>query len=516
MTTMNHRPIILLGAGHGEALGLLEAAPPRGQRAVRIECEGLSLANLAAAALLRLGVSPEGLEPDLRLEAAIRELNGECLLLLVSGIPPETAMGLREWTERLRGDLRVVVGMGPPVEGVLARLAPVSAEIQVGVLGPQAAAMRVRRMLSGNLGEGRRSNVVTMAQLAKARRNEGLELQEGSEPQPPAGPDSRPMPAATPTGTASTSAPSAGGSQANAPSSAAEPASPARTRTKKQAGSSARDRRKKRPSRPSGWVWLGRGLAAMLVMSGAAWWALGPPEVYTELVRSRDPRRAPSVEEPLPAVSASPPQTAQPQESALEVPESAPEVEAAAIRPAPAADISPTPAAPIPPIPAAAIPPIPAAARPRLETAQDPAASPGGLPHAALEAPESGVSTSPFGSSIGYAPPITRDPNRIPEILRIGPPSPRRASIDSEGSEPASRSALTATVLPVAIDAEPSARVLVDGRLLGVTPIREAQIRPGLHTFTIEFENGQTSQRSVRVGTANQNLLFRLVPTGSP
>ncbi|MBW2397431.1 MAG: hypothetical protein JRG95_24560, partial [Deltaproteobacteria bacterium] len=436
--TTCHDPIVLMGAGHGEALGLLEAQPPGGQRAVRVEVDGLALAEVAVAVLRRLGISDDAREPWDRLEEAIRKLGGDGLLLLVSGASgmlAPTAAGLRDWIDRLAGELHVVVAMGPPDEEVLAQLAPIFAEIQVGVLGPRPAAVRARRILAGApTGDGRKTGTVTMAQLAKARRRRIPGPEQGFAPRGvPAEPEPRPI-----------NTPASALPPVNAPSTPRDDAASQSREPLLQPADPSATSPDETPLVPIvGWRRVFVSIAATLLVIGAAWWALGPvANVYR--FGDRDPGAAPRVEERLPQVSVGPPRTAlvpKPVPRSKPVPAPSPKVPAALPRPAPEIAPQPIPEREVrtqktPAKQDASVHMMDDSVEPerRAELRQAAPVVAVGVPAPADQAalPDAPASEPLTEAPPEYIPPIVHDPKRVPEILRIGPPSSGAVAIEAD------------------------------------------------------------------------------------
>ncbi|MCP5058612.1 MAG: hypothetical protein GY937_18075 [bacterium] len=515
MATSSNDPVVLLGAGHAEALGLLESEAPEGRRAVRVEADGLEPAEFAAAVLRRLRIESEAQDPWRRFEEAVRDLGNDGLLLLVSGASgmlSSTAAELRRWIDRLAGNLHVVLAMGPPNEALLAELAPISAEIQVGVLGPKPAAVRARRLL-GEPPRGERSTgAVTMAQLAKARRRRTPGPEQGLTPgRAPGEPEPRPVHTPEKSGLPPLNAPFPADEDVRWPARELHP----------RREPSATNSDEETPVPRVAWRRAFMSIAATLMVIGAVWWALAP-EPYVDRAGDREPVRSevsqePQIQEGLPQVSVGPPQTEP-------VPKPAPSPGAGAVlpRPVPEKTAEPTSENQVrdektPAIQAASLLIVEDSVEPEPGQQPLPAAPmvASGAPGSASQPPppEAHASEPLAGTRSEYVPPIVHDPKRVPEILRIGPPSSAAVAASADG--PGSPGAVDADLLAVTIDAEPVARIHVDGRLLGQTPIADARLREGLHSFSIEFENGQVSERSVRVDTANQSFLFRLVPTGS-
>jgi hypothetical protein len=62
--------------------------------------------------------------------------------------------------------------------------------------------------------------------------------------------------------------------------------------------------------------------------------------------------------------------------------------------------------------------------------------------------------------------------------------------------------------VPVHVNARPWARIFVDGRELGVTPLGNVPIAPGLRRFRAELADGRVVEREVRVEAADQKVTF--------
>jgi hypothetical protein len=62
--------------------------------------------------------------------------------------------------------------------------------------------------------------------------------------------------------------------------------------------------------------------------------------------------------------------------------------------------------------------------------------------------------------------------------------------------------------VPVHLNARPWARVFVDDRELGVTPLGNVPVEPGLRHFRAELSDGRTVERDVRIEAANQRVTF--------
>jgi hypothetical protein len=62
--------------------------------------------------------------------------------------------------------------------------------------------------------------------------------------------------------------------------------------------------------------------------------------------------------------------------------------------------------------------------------------------------------------------------------------------------------------VPVSVSARPWARVAVDGRELGVTPLGNVPLAPGLHRFRAELADGRVIEREVRIDGHNRRVTF--------
>jgi len=79
--------------------------------------------------------------------------------------------------------------------------------------------------------------------------------------------------------------------------------------------------------------------------------------------------------------------------------------------------------------------------------------------------------------------------------------------------DPAAAEALPAALpaaapIRVSLNARPWARIEVDGREIGVTPLAEVPIAPGLHHFRARLADGRVIERSVRVDAYRDRIVF--------
>jgi hypothetical protein len=111
------------------------------------------------------------------------------------------------------------------------------------------------------------------------------------------------------------------------------------------------------------------------------------------------------------------------------------------------------------------------------------------------------------GRLVGETPLVLRHLTAGPYLLQVARPGyaphSERVTIPSGGSERTVQVALEAAVtLPatgfgaIQVDSEPrGARVMVDGRFVGQSPLRVPELRPGPHTVTLELANHSSVTR---------------------
>ena len=91
--------------------------------------------------------------------------------------------------------------------------------------------------------------------------------------------------------------------------------------------------------------------------------------------------------------------------------------------------------------------------------------------------------------------------NELPEVAS---PPPAVLALPPQPPPPA----FVAPPVPVHVNARPWARIFVDGQELGVTPLGNVPIEPGLRQFRAELADGRVVEREVRVETADQKVTF--------
>ncbi len=193
---------------------------------------------------------------------------------------------------------------------------------------------------------------------------------------------------------------------------------------------------------------------------------------------------------------------------------------------APLRDVAAAPRSPV----SGELPPTPPEAAPLEGSAALAGSPPRGVAGALPEAAPTGAPSleTEEDADAEPAPIVVLDPGRRPEVVRVGPPrerplraEPRRsaavlpAPAPTPGAAPRGPEILRVAppgLLQVTIDAEPPARVVADGRLLGMTPITDARLARGLHTFRLEFEGGEIAERALPLDSSSRRLLFQLVP----
>lgn len=169
--------------------------------------------------------------------------------------------------------------------------------------------------------------------------------------------------------------------------------------------------------------------------------------------------------------------------------EAPPVVARAPVPDAPAAVEAPPAAASDPG--AAAAPAAPA--QPAASVAAQPAASNETVADAAEPAPPA---PSAGGSAAADAAPGAGDASRV------------LAALDADVAAPPPAAEPAVTLVAVHVNARPWARVEVDGRALGLTPLGNVPLRPGTHRFRAELADGRVVERDVHVDANNRQVTF--------
>lgn len=131
-----------------------------------------------------------------------------------------------------------------------------------------------------------------------------------------------------------------------------------------------------------------------------------------------------------------------------------------------------------------------------------PAAAPAGLQTAALEAPEP---ESPAPVSLGT-------PAPRPRSLAVAP-KPQPGAAGPQRVAPAPTPAQVAAAppmrrVPVSVNARPWARIEVDGREVGVTPLGNVPLEPGPHRFRAHLPDGRVVERTTDVDAHRDHVVF--------
>jgi hypothetical protein len=74
--------------------------------------------------------------------------------------------------------------------------------------------------------------------------------------------------------------------------------------------------------------------------------------------------------------------------------------------------------------------------------------------------------------------------------------------------EPPARLAPTLTTVPVSMNAKPWARIEVDGREVGITPLADVPLATGHHRFRAHLPDGSVVEREARVDAQRDHVVF--------
>lgn len=131
----------------------------------------------------------------------------------------------------------------------------------------------------------------------------------------------------------------------------------------------------------------------------------------------------------------------------------------------------------------------PAAAR----SVSPPAPTPGALAAGgAPEAPAPSPAAAPPPPAVSAQPPKS-PPAPAPAPVVKSPPAPSQAPAP----------------VAVNVNATPWARIEVDGRAAGVTPLGGLRLTPGVHEFRATFPDGRAESRRIEVSESNRFIVFR-------
>ena len=134
--------------------------------------------------------------------------------------------------------------------------------------------------------------------------------------------------------------------------------------------------------------------------------------------------------------------------------------------------------------------------------------------------PVSGAARDDFAESpVATAPPIRQvDPDR-PAQPRPLEPDASETPASAPSDEPAPPLAVAAATagapaaaapepVRVHVNARPWARISVDGEEIGVTPLGNVPLEPGVRRFRAELADGRIIEREVTISTASRRITF--------
>jgi type II secretory pathway predicted ATPase ExeA len=241
---------------------------------------------------------------------------------------------------------------------------------------------------------------------------------------------------------------------------------------------------------PAHWPWLALGGSALALLGVLALLALRQraPELRPSPAPAAATKRA--AEPPAPAQRAMPAAPAAP----------GPEV----LRSGPQPQGSGSPPASLAPVEAAAPDPQPESSAPPPPAPPEAPASPARTPESDRAAEAAASAEDPAAAASRREAPPARTP-RIEPVETERDPTPR-ASPAAHAALPAASP--PAASIPVFVNAVPSARIAIDGRDVGSTPIVGLRIPQGNRQFVASFEDGRRVERSVEVAGSEVYVLF--------
>jgi hypothetical protein len=74
--------------------------------------------------------------------------------------------------------------------------------------------------------------------------------------------------------------------------------------------------------------------------------------------------------------------------------------------------------------------------------------------------------------------------------------------------EPVRPAARAPTPILVSLNARPWARIEVDGRDVGVTPLADVPIAPGIHRFRAHLADGRVIEQTARIDAYRDRVIF--------
>src|SRR5690606_21896116 len=138
-------------------------------------------------------------------------------------------------------------------------------------------------------------------------------------------------------------------------------------------------------------------------------------------------------------------------------------------------------------------------------TATEAAAADAAPPLATPSTGATGAASStaaPTPIDVAAAPPVAPSP------ASAAPAAPEPAGAPAPPAEAAPEAAAAAEPVLVNVNARPWAHIAVDGEALGVTPLGNVPIEPGLRRIRAEMADGTVIEREVRIDAANRRVSF--------
>lgn len=149
------------------------------------------------------------------------------------------------------------------------------------------------------------------------------------------------------------------------------------------------------------------------------------------------------------------------------------------------------------PLALAAAAPAATAPAPKLDPEPDPEPAP--QPAPAPPSPPRAPAPAPERAPAVVAMPVSYTP--VP-AAQAPPPAEPEPVVAEATPEPVEE------LIRISVNADPWARIQVDGRDVGVTPMSDLQLAPGAHRFRVRFPDGRVIERSVHVDALRDHIRF--------